>query len=176
VAPASVSVYTLPDGSGHPISDCYLFGGERTDATISLVLRDQDENPVPDYPAEDIWLQTMQDGLVLCPEGSIADGPTDANGMTTFSSAVRGGGASDPEAGEITVVVVGGCASYRPGRTILFNSPDLNGDLVVNLADVVTFAVHFFGDYTYAADFFWDGEVNLSDLTHMVGTLSATCP
>jgi len=58
----------------------------------------------------------------------------------------------------------------------LFNSPDLNGDLVVNLSDIILFARIYWGEYSYAADFYWDGQVNLSDLAMMIGTRGRTCP
>ncbi len=174
--PTDVSVFTVPDGSGDPLSNCFLLGARRTDATISLQMVDDEGDPVPDIPAEDMWLETTEGGLVLCPDGSIADGPTDQDGRTTFSSPVCGGGASDPTVDEVTAITVGGCTHYHPGRTILFNSPDLNGDLVVNLSDIILFARIYWGEYSYAADFYWDGQVNLSDLAMMIGTRGRTCP
>jgi hypothetical protein len=176
VDPVTVSVFTVPDGSGFPLSECFLFGGQLTDATITLVLRDQFGNPVPNYPAEEMWLATMQDGLVRCSRGSIADHPTDQNGRTTFSGPVFGGGASDPNHEEVCVIVVGGCASYDLGRTILFNSPDLNGDLKVNLCDAVCYTVYKDATSDYAFDFYWDGVINLSDLILFSRALGAACP
>jgi len=176
VDPATVSVFTVPDGSGDPLCDCYLFGGQKTDATIELILMDQDGNPVPYFPAEEMWLATMQDGLVRCSHGSIADNPTDQDGRTTFSGPIYGGGASDPERGEYSVIVVAGCASYDPGRIILFNSPDLNGDLKVNLSDVVCYRIFMDDTISYAFDFYWDGIINLSDLVLFSRAIGASCP
>ena len=131
---------------------------------------------MPNFPAEEIWLASMQDGLVRCTDGSIADGPTDENGYTSFSRSVYGGGATHPDLGEFTVIVVAGCASYLPGRTIHFNSPDLNGDLMVDLVDAVLFAEIFHGDYSYAADFHWDGQLDLADIVRLRAAFGTFCP
>jgi hypothetical protein len=173
--PAPVSVYTVPNGLGHPLSNCYLYGGSRTDATITVTVLDQDQLGVPCIPAEDLWLGTTYGGLVACGYGSIADGPTDQYGQTTFSGPVAGGHHTDPGGGERTVVYLDG----NPLPTtfnVQFNSPDVNGDLVVNLADVPPFASAFHGSYTYACDYFWDGVINLSDLSLLTLSVGASCP
>jgi hypothetical protein len=176
-----VSVYTLPDGSGDPLSNAYHWNGvpghapSRVNATIVLTLLYFGE-PVVGYPAEDMWLQTSHNGLVLCPGGSIADKNTDIYGMTTFSGPIFGGGATDPEGGELCLVFVGGIACPDLSADIQFNSPDMNSDRMVNLSDVVMFADVFFGDYDYAADFRWDGVIDLSDVVLLAQGLGAECP
>ena len=47
---------------------------------------------------------------------------------------------------------------------MLVNSPDLNGDLLVNLADLSLFAQDYFGPYNYRSDLRWDGDLDLGDL------------
>jgi len=44
------------------------------------------------------------------------------------------------------------------------------------LTDVVLFSGIMFGDYDYAADFYWDGVVNLSDLVLLAQGVTADCP
>jgi hypothetical protein len=56
------------------------------------------------------------------------------------------------------------------------NSPDLNGDLAVNLTDVSHFVGSFFGTYDYASDFQWDGVINLSDIVLLAQGLGSECP
>jgi len=176
-----VSVYTLPDGSGDPLSYAYQWDGvpgnqpSRVDATITLTLLYYGD-PVYSYPREDMWLATSLGGLVLCPGGSIADSNTDQNGQTTFSLPIYGGGASDPAAGEECIVMVAGMQCPDEGVDLQFNSPDINGDLVVNLTDVVYFVQIYEADYDYAADFYWDGTINLSDIVLLAGGLGAMCP
>ncbi len=43
---SAVSVFTLPNGGGHGINDCYLSGGAKTDATITLTLVDLNGDPI----------------------------------------------------------------------------------------------------------------------------------
>jgi hypothetical protein len=170
-----VSVFTVPNGSGQPLDNVYTFGGVATDATIFLTLLDGMGTPVTDYPLEDLWLETTYYGLAICAEGTVADANTDENGETTFSQSVFGGGHTDPAANERTHVVVNGTPLASPGMDIQFNSPDLNGDLRADLCDVVAFASHFFGPYAYAADFFWDGAVDLNDIALIAQSLTAAC-
>ncbi|MFH1841922.1 MAG: hypothetical protein ABIF77_01845, partial [bacterium] len=108
-----VSVYTLPDGSGNGLDEAFLWDGVPgrhpaiVDATITMTLLAYGE-PVYMYPKEDLWLESSQGSLVLCPGGSIADNYTDINGQTTFSKPLLAGGATDPDAGELTVVMING--------------------------------------------------------------------
>ncbi len=96
--------------------------------------------------------------------------------MTTFSGVLRGGGTLDLGAGhELWVDTVVNCYSVEL-EGININSPDINGDLVVNLSDVVEFARDYFGDDDYRSDFYWDGSVDLSDLVLMAQGIGASCP
>ena len=178
LATEPVSVFTSPDGSGQPLNNCYVFGGAVTNATITLTLLDPLGVPIFNYPYEDLWLETSLGGLSLCTNGSVADANTDVNGQTTFSNAIYGGGQSDYGAGELTQVFVdGNPLNSSPGLEIYFNSADLNGDLRVDLCDIVNFVGQFFsGNYTYASDFYWDGTLNLNDIALMAQSISSQCP
>ena len=172
-ASVPVSVVTFPDGNGMRLDDCYIFGGARIDATITLQLLDLSGDPVAGYPASEMWLESTSGAMVLCPGGSIADHDTDQNGETTFSGPIQGGGSFDPDNGDrMQVVGVWNCI-YPLELEVYSNSPDMNGDLVVDLSDVVIFAEYFYGTYDYAADFHWDGLINLSDLVWLVQGMGA---
>lgn len=93
-ATAPVSVYSLPGQGGDPLTGCYLYGGSRTDATITVTVLDIVGNPIAFHPAEDIWLEAW--GTSLCPTGSIADHDTGPDGTTTITGLVGFGGAVDP--------------------------------------------------------------------------------
>jgi len=176
-SPTPVSVFTRPDGNGQPLNACYSYGGGISDATITLVVRDFYGTPIPFFPAEDAWLGTSSGGLVTCLGGSIADGDTDLNGETTFTNPVFGGAASDYTGGETTVVYVDGMPLPQPGFTDMgFNSADIDGDLLVNLTDVVFFAGVYHGAYEYYADFCWDGLINLTDIVLLAQAMTAECP
>jgi hypothetical protein len=173
-AASPVSVFTLPNGGGHRIDDCFLSGGAKTDATITLTLVDLNGDPINLYPFEDLTLATEFGGLVTCPGGSTADASTDVNGQCTFSGSVFGGGAS--ATGEGTVVLVNGSALTQAGIAVSFNSPDISGDLIVNLSDISLFASFYYGTYSYRADFYWDGNLNLSDISLLAQGNGSTCP
>jgi hypothetical protein len=56
------------------------------------------------------------------------------------------------------------------------NSPDINGDLTVNIQDASQFNSDIFGTYSYRSDFNYDGVVNLSDAGIMQAAIGASCP
>lgn len=60
--------------------------------------------------------------------------------------------------------------------SISYNSPDINGDLRVDLSDVTFFAHDYFGVYDYRSDFNYDGVVNLTDVSMFAPELGAACP
>ncbi len=184
--PNWTSVYTLPNGMGNTMVGA--------GAQITLTMLDVTGAPCPGIIPSDMWIETGWGGLVLCPYNwppgtwpgyvSIADMPTNNLGQTTFSNSVFGGGWSDLPNGEPCIIrtiwgKVNGTMAGGPLNSdmpIGFNSPDINGDMVVNLSDVAQFASVYFGTYAYRADFFWDGIINLSDLVLMAQGFGATCP
>jgi len=62
------------------------------------------------------------------------------------------------------------------GFRIYFNSPDIDGDCVINLLDVATFSADFYGEYNYRSDFFLDGELNLLDIPILASAIGISCP
>jgi hypothetical protein len=72
---------------------------------------------------------------------------------------------------------VNGTALVGSDLDILFNSADINGDLVNTLSDTVAFVNVYTGTvYDYSADFSYDGIINLSDLVLYAGGLNVACP
>lgn len=163
-----------PDGGGTPLTQAHRIGGAVVDATITLQLNDAGFVPVPDFPAEDMWLQTHPVGegnFVACRGGTVADGPTAADGIARWTAALHAGGWT---AGNTTVVVLG--TYLGPPIMLGHNSADLSGDLVVDLTDVGMFATDYFGPYSMRSDLRYDGAVNLSDLADMASAIGARCP
>jgi hypothetical protein len=114
---------------------------------------------------------------VLCPQGSIADSPTDINGHTQWADPLAAGCCGCG----VKIRVSTNTLAQTPFSQYYFNSPDLNCDYVVNLSDVVVFATYYFGDYYYCADFYWDGPrpsgpYNLSDIVVLATHMQHTCP
>jgi len=165
------SIWVLPNGTGAGFDEAFA-GGSVVDATINVILIDTAGDPIFLYPFEDLWLETSGDGLVACPGGTVADASTDAAGETTFSNAPLAGGNSF---GETTLVIVAGAPLSGGGLPITFNSPDINGDLTVNLSDIVPFTQTLGGAYDYSADYNNDGVINLSDIVRFTPGIGTSC-
>jgi hypothetical protein len=166
-------IFNLPNGGGNDFDEVRTLEDGVVDATITLYLRDAFGDPVFNYPAEDVWLSADAPGSFHpCPSGTIADGDTDANGITQWVNPLRAGGWSEGP----TVVMISGNPLLSGDLNMGHNSPDITGDLVVNLLDVSTFAGDFYGSYTFRSDLFYDGVHNLSDVAKLAQALGASCP
>ena len=182
----TVHLMVSPGGNGPAFTEAVYLGGGPTDATIRIQLWFQSDMPpddppppapVANFPAEDLWLEVS--GMYYCSGGTTADANTDDEGWFTFSLPPRMGGWAEQE--EFPYVMVVGVPLtelngpyLRPG--ILFNSPDINGDGSVNLADVGLFSTDFHGEYSFRSDFHWDGVLNLSDVGRLATGMGSTCP
>ncbi|RKY67967.1 MAG: hypothetical protein DRP97_06840 [Candidatus Latescibacterota bacterium] len=169
----AVSVMVLPDGTGDSLAAARLLDGTVVDATITLVLNDCWGVPIASFPSEDLWLESPDGGLVSCPGGTIADANTNAEGITVWQAPLRAGGQS--EAGCV-IMINGMSLLYAAPLDVRFNSPDLNGDLVVNLIDVALFGGDFYGTYQVRSDFSRDGVLSLSDVVLMALAVGSACP
>ncbi|HOX24399.1 MAG TPA: dockerin type I domain-containing protein [Candidatus Krumholzibacteria bacterium] len=175
------SVWNLPGGSGSRFDEAFAPGGATVNATITLTLIDTNGDPIANYPAEDIWLETsgvlQQFGsLVFCTDGTVADADTDENGQTLWLQALKAGGYT---IGETVIIIIAGSPLAGGGLLLVFNSADINGDLVVNLSDIVAFTQLLGGDFSqnpeFAGDFNNDGTINLSDIVRMVQGIGTNC-
>jgi len=99
--------------------------GTVVDATISFWLVGYYGDPIPNYPAEDLWLVTTGGGLAFPVGGTIADGPTDSSGYTHWQEPLLAGGCSRDES---VVVMVDGSPLSQAGLALAFVSADLDGD------------------------------------------------
>jgi hypothetical protein len=171
--PGVPSLMVVPDGSGPSFTQARDEQGNMVNATITLYVLDPNYDPVVQYPFEDLWLETQDDGLVACSGGTVADHDTDADGMTQWVEPLFAGGFSQ---GPVIVVINGWALTTNPGLPLRFNSPDINGDLVVSLHDVSIFASDFFSSYQFRSDIYRDGVLNLSDIVFLVQSLGALCP
>ncbi len=169
------TLLVAPDGSGPPVTEARTSDGMVADATLHLTLINNcpDEGPVVGFPREDMWLESLGGGLAFCIGGSIADYQTDEDGSTQWSLPLKGGGWDE---GNCRIMVSGMALGASEGLTLNFNSPDLDGNRVMNLADVVLFAQDYFNGYAFRADLFRDGVVNLSDIVVLARSAGITCP
>ncbi len=174
IAYEPVSIFICLHGDGSPIAAAYAHGGVLVDATITLHLMYNDGRPAANYPAEDLWLDSSAYGLVYCPEGTIADRDTDANGITVWQQPLHAGGSW--LSGERLHVFVEGGPLNQPGFLVRFNSPDNDGNLQSNVTDLSSFTADFFGSYSYRSDFNWDDAINLTDVSFFAAHYGHLCP
>lgn len=176
-AVSQVSVYTLPNGSGKALTQAKALGSTTpVNATITLTLKDGNGDPIFLYPSEDLWLETSLGNLKHCAGGTVADFSTNALGVTTFSNPILGGKQSNRVSAEKTIVLVSGSPLSGNQLDILFNSPDIDGNLTVNLSDAVTYVQDATSTYNYRSDYFYDGTINLSDAVLFAQGIGAGCP
>ncbi|MEZ4388938.1 MAG: hypothetical protein R3D98_15440 [Candidatus Krumholzibacteriia bacterium] len=179
-----VSMFLKPDGSGTPLSSCFGGGGLVVPASVQVTLIDASGLPVAGYSERNIRLAYAGTNLGWCPDSfypppvhapNCADGPTDPAGQTTFTMAYHGGGWHQAPM-QIWVLEAGG--NWAPIPNLLpinVNSPDYNGDLIINLSDIAIFAQDI-GSFAYRSDFNWDGTINLSDIAMFAGVIGTSCP
>jgi hypothetical protein len=171
--PEAATVLVVPDGGGRRFDEAVLSDGTVVDATLTLVVLDGNEDPVFGYPWEDLWLESADGGMVACNGGTTADANTDPGGETQWVLPLLAGGWSQA----LTQVYVNGSAlTTGPGLNLHVNSPDLNGDLKVDLADLSQFVLDYFGAFAFRSDLFRDGLLNLADVAVFARALGAECP
>ncbi len=170
--PETPTVLVAPDGSGARFSEARLPDGTQVDCTIYVRVKDFLDYPICCFPREDMWLESLDDGLVPCVGGTTADVNTDLEGLTWWQEPCRAGGYS--QAG--MVIMLNGDDVLSQSWPVNFNSPDINGDGHVGLVDVTIFAQDFFGDYHFRSDLSRNGVLNLSDVVLLSSHLGAQCP
>lgn len=176
-APAGSSpvLYNLPNGQGAMFSQTRTTAG-LINATITLNVLDAGCMPVANVPASDMWLEKSvaanTGNFNSCIGGTIADANTDAMGVTHWTNPLRAGGWSTSR----TLVVINGSPlASNSGLVLRHNSADINGDRVVDLADIPLFAADF-GTSAFRSDLKFDGVVNISDIPVMAAGIGADCP
>lgn len=177
--PGTLSLFCLPNGSGDVLAEAYVKGGSggvpvRADARITLNVRTHDGSVLVGVPAEDMWLRwTDASGLYACPGGTIADGPTSADGDAVWAEPLGLGGSSESL---VRVVVFGEALTSSAGIALHINSADINHDGRVDLADVGRFSVDYADpSVPYRSDFASDGVMNLADVGTMAAGVGAEC-
>jgi len=132
--------FICPLGDGDPLGA----------AAITVTIHDNTNAPVVGIPAADFWLIGCNDLLVLCGgSGSIdATGATDANGMTTISGDIAGGGCDTGVRVVCQGIILGNGACAPICLSISVRSPDQRGtggptpDNQVTLSDLSFFATN----------------------------------
>ena len=186
VGSPQVSMFLVPNGSGTQLAGCFAFGGAPANVFIQVTLNDVTGLPVPMVPAANVRIEELQSPRAWCANSwyppplhapNLADGPSNAAGQTQFSLSYHGGGWLH---GPTLIWVLEASGAWMPIAApvlVSYNSPDINGDLVVNLTDISFFAMDFWGAaYMYRSDFNYDGVTNLTDLAMLAPTIGVSCP
>ena len=154
------SMLVTPLGTGTPLTDVYVGDGTRGDATIHLWVLDSNGNPIYQYSWEDMWLEA--DGVAFAadpfPPPRPNGGSTDSFGYTYWDGVLFAGGCSQ----DGVWVVLAGDRLPTPVN-LKINSCDINGDLVVDVLDVMFF-MDMYGGADFCGDFNYNGFVTGLDL------------
>jgi len=146
---------------------------------IWIEARDAGNLPIPGIPWTDYWLNACDPlkQLCICVSPIGADSLTGANGRTTFSGRIAGGGCTLSQgiwwAIQGKPILAKPCGSDKLCLSVIIKSPDLTGaggnpDCNINLSDLVPFGTSYnknLGQIGYNAccDYNDDNKCNLSD-------------
>lgn len=167
-----------PLGDGPTLADI----GATIDVTV-MIGPSEDPEPYPSYGMlpSDIWVAPVgsQRSALLC-GGSFscdADGLLDENGHTTISGSIAAGGHSENPVHVIAIgQAVGRGEQCDDPLPLVLVSPDINGDLVVDLVDVAMFGLEFGRAVPDPRmDFDGDGAVDMADVGRFAIHLSHGC-
>jgi len=154
-----------PNGGGD------TFAG--TGITVRVFLKNCTGAPLVGVPAQEVVI--FNSALCICPGGNIADAATDANGMTTFSGTIRGGGCVE----SLTIFADGVAICTR--NDLKTNSPDHvpSSPCFVDAGDLAGLAAVLGSvpGYTICKDYNESGPptVDASDLAFFASLLGAAC-
>lgn len=174
--PNSLCIY--PDGRSS-LSDA-VEGGFSIYYGVLLDVYDYDSGwHHVDYEAQGMQLGNSGATVTLC-DTTIAYLRRDKLYEVFGSQTIRGGGHS--EIGQDGQPISSVVAYWSPdeycgmyGMDLFINSPDINGDLVVNMTDTILYSGDLSGGYNYRSDFNWDGVINVTDTAIFAAAIGAHC-
>jgi len=162
--PSKNRVTIAPNGAGE------TFAG--TGITVRVFLKNCNGAPLVGVPAQEVVI--FNSALCICPGGNIADAATDANGMTTFSGTIRGGGCVE----SLTIFADGVQLCNTPLKT---NSWDwIHSPCFVDAGDLAALSARLrsaVGQPNYSICFDWteDGFIDSSDVASFASHLGEAC-
>jgi hypothetical protein len=167
---------------GAPVSFCiapdrevraYLRGGYQVTPELRCQVEVWPEWTNPEL----VFAEFIMIGQVDFCGGTYLFVPRGDDGSISVVPFMRGGGHRSPGASDVVSLRVQICPQQflDLGRDVFFNSPDIDGNLRVDVGDLTLFARDFFSSYDYRSDFDWDDRVSLSDLAIMAQELGMSC-
>ena len=164
-----------PCGDGDRLDQMHTgVNNDVVDGTIYVQLVNTVGNPMPAYPAEDIWIEAYGGSFNFIQPGTIADHATDVNGQTEFVEPLAAGGSC--YGSNYPLVYVAGTPMLQIHGNLNFISPDITGDLRIDLADLSLFVAAYFGTYDPRADFVANGIMNIADVAVLAAHFGHNCP
>lgn len=167
VPPGSHVVLICPQGDGPTLAGA--------GAVITLTYTDlPDGQPLPGIgPA---WSPGgCNGGIVWCGPNPTSDGLTDANGQTTASGPLAGGGYDTSMLWNMGGIPLPECWLQHAPITLV--SPDINADLVVDIIDTAVFAMAYPPrPYDPRVDLNGDGAIGIVDLAEFAAHHGHRCP
>ena len=150
---------------------------------LSFYLMDGNQNPIVGANTRiSFYTNAEPYSVVFCddPSGGQSDYfyPVGVEGIYyNYSFALAAGVELDHTSHNVRMRVEWG-PDYEYSDLVLpfISSPDLNGDLIVNIADYGAFSTIYTGEYDLQADFNHDGEINLGDIAILAAHAGHTCP
>jgi len=157
-------VTIAPNGAGETFA--------ATGITIRVFLKNCQGAPLVGVPLQEIVI--FNSGLCVCPGGNVADAATDANGSTTFSGTIRGGGCVE----NLSIFADGVNVCTIPVKTNSADRPPAS-PCAVDAGDLAAFAVALgsIPNYTICFDLNESGPptVDAGDLAGFASFLGAGC-
>jgi hypothetical protein len=158
-------LYVCPQGDGPTFAAC--------GSIINIHAADQTGTPIAGIPGADVWVEGCLGTMVLCggSGSSNADSATGSNGNTTMSGGIGAGGCDIGLLVSIQGVIVKDQATNcNTNKCLAFqiSSPDINGDLIVDIIDLSLFAAGYTSPpkpYVLCYDFNCDGLVDIIDFS-----------
>jgi len=158
-------VTIAPNGAGETFAS--------TGITVTVYLKNCNGAPLVGVPLQEIVV--FNSALCICPGGNVADAATDANGRTTFSGTIRGGGCV-----EALTIFADGVAVCTRGD-LKTNSPDHvpASPCFVDAGDLAALAAKLgsIPNYNICFDYNESGPptIDASDLAFFASFLGAAC-
>jgi hypothetical protein len=171
--PLVACLFVCPQGDTNNWIDQNGLPGSGDGFFMTVTVIDNLGFPIPNIPGPDFWVVDCNTAaLNLCAGAAStgADAATDATGTTTIGQlgTTTAGGCTDG----LRVVVQGNILQENPPtctdicKTVLVRSPDITGNLLVDLADLSAFALSFPPNpFDTCCDFDCNATVNLGDLS-----------
>jgi hypothetical protein len=169
---ADATLLVVPDGSGPGFPGARTVGGQPYDARVVVTVLDGGAYPVVPLPYEAMDLRWATGNVANCWGAMHPDRWTDLSGETVWTRPPHAGGHGESLC---VMFVCYGPLQSSSGVWLKVNSPDLDGNLSVDLADIGLFASDYYGAYAFRSDLSYDGAINLAEIAVLAQRQGAGC-